>query len=110
MNILLTKKWNPKYDIRTAIQEKSCVDRSTVDKVVDALFDCVYSNVKSVIVGVAKFEWKPINTRLPDGSPVETRRLVVTPSRYCTIPAKDIPVLGKSEVQMIKKGALIYDE
>lgn len=95
---LLTKKWNPAYDAREAVRAAAGVDRGTLDKVLDALFYRVYGDIKTTIVGLAKFEWKPLRTRLPDGTAVTTRRLVVTPSRYHRTPAKDRPVMGKPGV------------
>ena len=94
----LTKKWNPAYDAREDVRAAAGVDRETVDKVLDALFRRVYGDLKTTIVGIAKFEWKPLRTRLPDGTAVTTRRLVVTPSRYHMTPAKDRPVMGKPGV------------
>lgn len=94
----LTKKWNPAYDAREGVRAAAGVDRETVDKVLDALFYRVYGDLKTTIVGIAKFEWKPLRTRLPDGTAVTTRRLVVTPSRYHRTPAKDRPVMGKPGV------------
>ena len=93
-----TKKWNPAYDVRESVRESANVDRDTVDRVIDALFYRVYGNIKTTIVGVAKFEWKPLRTKLPDGTPVTTRRLVITPSRYHTTPAKGRPIMGKPGV------------
>lgn len=98
MTDTLTKKWNPAYDAREAVRVAADVDRETVDRVLDALFCHVYGDLKTTIVGLAKFEWKPLRTKLPDGTPVVTRRLVVTPSRYHATPAKDRPVMGKPGV------------
>ena len=94
----LTKKWNPAYDDRERIRELAGVDRETLDRVLDAAFCAIYAYLETRIVGVAKFEWKPLRTKLPDGTPVTTRRLVVTPSRYHATPAKDRPVMGKPGV------------
>lgn len=104
MTDTLTKKWNPAYDAREHIRAAASsrvsrgVDRETVDAVLDSLFYLVYGDLKTTIVGLAKFEWKPLRTKLPDGTPVTTRRLVVTPSRYHATPAKDRPVMGKPGV------------
>lgn len=94
----LTKKWNPAYDARERIRTLACTDRETVDAVLNSLFHVVYSGLKTTVVGLAKFEWRPLRTKLPDGTPVTTRRLVVTPSRYHATPAKDRPVMGRPGV------------
>lgn len=94
----LTKKWNPAYDAREAVRAAAGVDRETVDRVLNTLFSRVFGELTTTIVGVAKFEWKPLRTKLPDGTPVTTRRLVVTPSRYRATPAKSKPVMGRPGV------------
>ena len=96
--ITLTKKWNPAYDAREAVRIRADVDRETLDKVLDALFGIVYGELEVPLIGLAKFAWKPLRTKLPDGTPVTTRRLVVMPSRYCETPAKYRPVMGNPGV------------
>lgn len=98
MDSLKSVKWNPAYDAREQIRLAAGVDRSVVDKVLDSLFALVYGNVKTTLVGLVKFEWRPFRTKLPDGTPLTTRRLVVTPSRYQPTPAKFRVVMGKPGV------------
>lgn len=90
-----TKKWNETCDDRTAIARAAGVGREATDLVLDALFAHVFSNVKTVIVGHATFEWTPTMGKTPYGGDYVTRRLRVMPSRYADKPAKDVPVTGE---------------
>lgn len=89
-----SRKWTEGYDDRCAVMRAAGVDRETCDRVLDALFDHVFSNVGTQIVGAVKFEWVPCRGRNPDGKGFSTRSLRVRVSRSVTAPAKDVPVIG----------------
>jgi len=90
-----TKMWNPRWDNREEIMREAGVDRDTLDRVLKAFFETVFTRPQTTIVGFARFKWTPYEGKLPDGTSISTRRLVVEPSRYCAQPAKDTPVTGE---------------
>ena len=96
-----TKKWNPLCDDREKVRAAAGVDAETLDRVLDALFGVVCGNVRTSLVGLATFAWKPYRCTIPTGARVATRRLTVEVSRYLPAPARDIPATGRvNELKM----------
>lgn len=84
----ITRYWTPGEDARCEILERAkamarrAVRREDVDAVLDAMWETVLCNRRTVIVGIGAFEWRPWRRRIPTGRKVSTWRLVFKPSQH----------------------------
>ena len=97
-----TKRWDPVWDDRGKVMDAAGVDRSVLDRVLDALFRVVCENPRTRLVGKGEFYWGLCNRTLPGGERVSSRKLCVRLSRSLETPMKTAAIPGAVDVSNLE--------